>query len=96
VLVSIDSPSTQRKIRDLVIKGSLSVRQTEALAKRFLTAKKPKTIGDEIESYLESLINDLQNSLGTKVAINRKGKKGRIIIEFYSDDELGRLVERLR
>jgi ParB family chromosome partitioning protein len=96
VLVSIDSPSTQRKIRDLVIKGALSVRQTEALVKRFLTSKKPKAIRDEIDSYLESLVSDLQDSLGTKVAIKRKGKKGRIIIEFYSDDELGRLVERLR
>jgi ParB family chromosome partitioning protein len=96
VLVSVDSPSTQRKIRDLVIKGSLSVRQTEALVKRFLTSKKPKAIRDEIDSYLESLVSDLQDSLGTKVAIKRKGKKGRIIIEFYSDDELGRLVERLR
>jgi len=96
VLVSIDSPSTQRKIRDLVIKRSLSVRQTEALAKRFLASKKSEAIRDEIDSYLESLVNNLQSSLGTKVAIERKGKKGRIIIEFYSDDELGRLVERLR
>jgi ParB family chromosome partitioning protein len=96
VLVSIDSPSTQRKIRDLVIKRSLSVRQTEALAKRFLASKRPEAIRDEIDSYLESLVNNLQDSLGTKVAIERKGKKGRIIIEFYSDDELGRLIERLR
>ena len=96
VLVSIDSPLTQRKIRDLVIKRSLSVRQTEALAKRFLASKKSEAIRDEIDSYLESLVNNLQSSLGTKVAIERKGKKGRIIIEFYSDDELGRLVERLR
>jgi ParB family chromosome partitioning protein len=96
VLVSIDSSSTQRKIRDLVIKRSLSVRQTEALAKRFLASKKPEATKDEIDSYLESLVNNLQDSLGTKVAIERKGKKGRIIIEFYSDDELGRLIERLR
>jgi len=96
VMVSIDSPSIQRKIRDLVIKRSLSVRQTEALAKRFLASRRPEAIRDEIDSYLESLVNNLQNSLGTKVAIERKGKKGRIIIEFYSDDELGRLVERLR
>jgi len=96
VLVSIDSPSIQRKIRDLVIKRSLSVRQTEALAKRFLASRRPEAIRDAIDSYLESLVNNLQDSLGTKVAIERKGKKGRIIIEFYSDDELGRLVERLR
>ena len=96
VLVSIDSPSTQKQIRDLVIRRSLSVRQTEALAKRAPAPKKPKAIKDEIDTYLESLVKDLQNSLGTKVGIKRKGKKGRIIIEFYSDEELGRLVERLR
>jgi len=96
VLVSIDSPSTQKEIRNLVIQGSLSVRQTEALAKRILIPKKPKAIRDDIDTYLESLVKDLQTALGTKVAIKRKGKKGRIIIEFYSDEELGRLVERLR
>ncbi|GAH88450.1 unnamed protein product, partial [marine sediment metagenome] len=47
-------------------------------------------------TYLESLAKDLQNSLGTKVAIKRKGKRGKIIIEFYSDEDLGRLVDRLR
>jgi len=96
VLVSIDSPAAQKELRDLVIRRSLSVRQTEALAKRAFAPKKPKVIKDEVNTYLESLIKDLQDSLGTKVGIKRKGKKGKIIIEFYSDEELGRLVERLR
>jgi ParB family chromosome partitioning protein len=96
VLVGIDLPATQKEIRDLVIRRSLSVRQTETLAKRTTSRKRPKAIKDEIDTYLESLVTDLQNSLGTKVGIIRKGKKGKIIIEFYSDEELGRLVERLR
>jgi ParB family chromosome partitioning protein len=96
VLVSIESPATQKEIRDLVIRRSLSVRQTETLAKRTPSSRKPKVIKDEIDTYLESLAKDLQNSLGTKVRIKRKGEKGKIIIEFYSDEELGRLVERLR
>ncbi len=96
VLVGIDLPATQKEIRDLVIRRSLSVRQTETLAKKVSSPKKPKAIKDEIGTYLESLVTDLQNSLGTKVGIIRKGKKGKIIIEFYSDEELGRLVERLR
>jgi len=96
VLVSIDSPAAQREMRDLIVKKFLSVRQTEALMKKAGAPKKPKGLKDEIDTYLESLAKDLQNSLGTKVAIIRKGKRGKIIIEFYSDEDLGRLVDRLR
>lgn len=95
VLVSIESPLTQKEIRDLIIKKSLSVRQTEALVKKALSPKRLKRQKDEIDHYIESLAKDLQKSLGTKVAIKRKGDKGKIIIEFYSDDDLGRLVDRL-
>lgn len=96
VLVSIDSPAAQRVMRDLIVKKSLSVRQTEALTKKAGALKKTKSLKDEIDTYLESLAKDLQDSLGTKVAIKRKGKRGKIIIEFYSDEDLGRLVDRLR
>ncbi|MBW1716179.1 MAG: ParB/RepB/Spo0J family partition protein [Deltaproteobacteria bacterium] len=96
VLVSIDSPAAQRVMRDLIVKKSLSVRQTEALMKKTGAPKKSKGLKDEIDTYLESLAKDLQNSLGTKVVIKRKGKRGKIILEFYSDEDLGRLVDRLR
>ena len=96
VLVSIDSPAAQRKMRDLIVKKSLSVRQTEALMKKAGPLEKPKGLKDEMDTYLESLAKNLQDSLGTKVAIKRKGKRGKIIIEFYSDEDLGRLVDRLR
>jgi len=96
VLVSIDPPAAQRVMRDLIVKKSLSVRQTEALMKKTGAPKKSKDLKDEIDTYLEPLAKDLQNSLGTKVAIKRKGKRGKIIIEFYSDEDLGRLVDRLR
>lgn len=94
VLVSIESPLVQKEIRDLTIKKSLSVRQIEALVKKTL-AKKPESPKNEKDYYIESLAKDLQKSLGTKVAIKRKGEKGRIIIEFYSDEDLGRLIDQL-
>lgn len=95
VLVSIEPASVQRIIRDLVIKKSLSVRQTESLAKKLQAQQKAKKQTAEIDSYLQSLTGDLQRSLGTKVAIKKQGSKGRIIIEFYSHEELDRLVDRL-
>jgi ParB family chromosome partitioning protein len=95
VLVSIESPSVQRTLRDLIIKKSLSVRQTESLAKKLQAQPKPKSPGTEIDTYIQSLAGDLQRSLGTKVAITKRGQKGRIIIEFYSPEELERLIDRL-
>ena len=95
VLVSIESPLAQRALRDLIIKKALSVRQTESLAKKLQSPPKPKDEGVEGDHYIKSLAKDLQRSLGTKVTITKKDKKGRIIIEFYSDEELGRLIDRL-
>jgi ParB family chromosome partitioning protein len=94
-LLTIEPPLAQKEIRNLIIKKSLSVRQTEALVKKTLAPKKAKSPKDETDYYLESLAKDLQKSLATKVAIKRKGEKGRIIIEFYSDEDLGRLADRL-
>lgn len=95
VLVTIESPLAQKEVRDLIIKKSLSVRQTEDLVKKILAPKKPKSPKNETDYYIDSLSKDLQRSLGTKVVIRRKGKKGRIIIEFYSDEDLGRLIDQL-
>ena len=95
-LLSTESALALKKIRNLIIKKSLSVRQTEVLVKKALASKKPKDQKNETDFYIKSLAKDLQTSLGTKVDIKRKGRKGRIIIEFYSDDDLGRLMDRLR
>ena len=95
VLVTVDSPSVQKEMRNLIIKKSLSVRQTETLMKKVLSRKKPKPSRNEVDLYIESLERDLQKSLGAKVMINRKGKKGRVVIEFYSDDDLARLMDQL-
>ncbi len=96
VLVSLESSTAQKSMRELIIKKSLSVRQIEALVKRYVAPKRSKGPKESTDTYLQSLAKDLQSSLGTKVAIKRKGKKGRIIIEFYSDEELDRLLNRLR
>jgi ParB family chromosome partitioning protein len=95
VLVTIDSLSAQMEARNRIIKKSLSVRQTEDLVKKIVTPKKPKSSKTETDHYIDSLSKDLQKSLGTKVIIRRKGKKGKIIIDFYSDEDLGRLIDHL-
>ena len=95
VLAGLKSPGEQNRIKDLIIKKDLSVRQTETLAKRELSGGHLKKKSHDLDEYLASLSDGLKRSLGTKVEIKRKGKRGTINIHFYSDDELDRLLERL-
>jgi hypothetical protein len=62
-----------------------------------LFRKKPQLSGDRSEKkYLYGLSEDLSGHLGTKVVIKKRGQKGRVEIEFYNDDDLDRLISRLR
>jgi ParB family chromosome partitioning protein len=94
------SPEHQEHVLGAVIEQELSVRQTEELVRR-LREPKPRTDGDEREQVhaadpdLEQIEEDLRRSLGTKVSLARSRRGGRIVIEYYSDEELGRLYDRL-
>ncbi|MDZ7697556.1 MAG: ParB/RepB/Spo0J family partition protein [Deltaproteobacteria bacterium] len=95
LMAGLKSPGDQRRVRDAVIKKGLSVRQAEALVRKTKTGGAPKKRASSRDAYMESLSDDLKRSLGTKVEINRRGRRGRIIIHFYSDEELERLLDRL-
>jgi ParB family chromosome partitioning protein len=95
VLAGFKIAQEQKTLRDAIIKKGLSVRQSEAWAKRRKEPARSKSKGTELDHYLASLGENLKRSLGTKVDIKRKGKEGRIVIYFYSDEELDRLLELL-
>lgn len=87
----------QERVLDSVIGQELSVRQTEELVRR-LRQPRPEpavTSAPPKDADLERVEEDLRRSLGTKVSLARSRRGGRIVIEYYSDDELGRLYERL-
>jgi ParB family chromosome partitioning protein len=85
----------QKAIRDEIIRKGLSVRQTEALVKKRSRVGASKARPRGKDPYLQSLADGLKNSLGTKVEIKKRGKQGSILIYFYSDEELDRLLEVL-
>ena len=95
VLAGLKSGEEQKTLRDLIIKRALSVRQTEALVKK---TQEKGPVGKKQEApdhYMKSLEDGLKRTLGTKVDIRRRGKQGSIVIHFYSDEELDRLLEVL-
>ena len=95
VLVGLKNPEKQRKIREMILKKDLSVRQAEELVKIRNTDRPLKKMKTEQENYFLSLAENLKRSLGTKVDIRKRGRRGSIVIHFYSDDELDRLLEFL-
>lgn len=94
-LLQIDDPLAQTAAARKIIKNGLSVREAEALSKKTSTSRpKPKAVKDpQIASLEEKLIQ----SLGTKVRLIHKNNKksGKIEIEYYSLEELDRLLEIL-
>jgi len=93
LLAGLKDHAAQRALRDAIVKKGLSVRQAEALARK---GKGSRGIGgkkDSRDPYVQSLEERLKRSLGTKVEITRRGRKGHITVHFYSDDELERLME---
>ncbi len=95
VLAGIKDMAHLKKLRNAVVSNELSVRKLEALAKKKSSDTSPSKEKTETDYYMQSLADNLKRSLGTKVDINKKGKKGNIIIHFYSDDELERLLDLL-
>ena len=98
-LLGIPNDETQRLLAERIVKEKLSVRDTEKLVKK-LTSNVPKKVRArdyQKEAILINLSEQLKIILGTKVSITEKGKnKGKIEIEFYSDDELNRIFEMLQ
>ena len=81
-----------------VISKKLSVRETENLVRRLKSERnKRKASRDRSEQiYLSSLAEDLSRHFGTKIQIKKDGQKGKVQIEFYSNEDLERLIDRLK
>lgn len=102
VLLSADNEVAMRAMRDQIVAQGLSVRQTEELARK--QKKSAGTAGQRraqpggnalSESYCRSLANDLINHLGTKARIVQNGSRGKVEIEYYSFDDLERLLAQI-
>ena len=98
------SGENETHLVELIAARGLSVRQTEELARRMRDAaaagmSAPDSTStnspDRPDADLQRVEEDLRRALGTKVSLARSRRGGRITIEYYSDEDLGRLYDRL-
>ncbi len=97
-LLTLDE-KTQIELAEKIIENDLNVRQAEALAQNASVDKKPvskKQSNPLMQKYYKELEGDLSSRFGTKVKISESSKKGKIEIEYYSKDDLERILFELR
>lgn len=97
-LLAIIDPDQQYEIAMKVFDEKLSVREIEKLVKQLARKKKesPKEDNKVHEFLFANMEESLKQALGSKVNIKNKNNKGKIEIEYYSKEELDRLVDMLR
>lgn len=96
-LLEIENLNQQRHLAQEVISKGLSVRELENLIRRERPKlTKPHRTESQQGPYLRVLEEELQHILATKVRINKRKKRGHIVIEFYSPEELERIVNKIR
>lgn len=99
-LISIENKELQHQLALKIFDEKLSVRETEKLVKKVLQNKE-ETQKEERDRSLDYIYQDIAEKMkqifGTKVEIHQKNKnKGKIEIEYYSNDELNRLLEMIQ
>ena len=94
-LLAVEDQEKQMLLCKKVIEEGLSVRKIEELAKKETEPKK-KPAKKRKSADTMHVESELKNIFGTKVSIEKKGKKGVIQLEYYSTEELNRLIELLK
>lgn len=93
-ILGISDRQLQYQIAQMVIDDNLNVRETERLVKNFGNEKSEKAVKNQNDIYYKDIMNKLENRFGTKVFINSKNKKkGKIEIEYYSEEDFERILE---
>jgi ParB family chromosome partitioning protein len=94
-LLGLERPEAQETALKTVLKRGLNVRQTEQLVRRLLGRQEEK--GREVQPSPEvrELETRFREALSTKVSLRRKGKGGRLVIYFYSEEELAAIYDHI-
>lgn len=98
-ILGVKTKAEQRMLADMVVRKKLNVRDTEKLVSNHINGKstKKKTGGNQLspkaETYIRQLQDQLRSRYSTNIAIKHSDKKGKIEIEYYGNEDLGRILE---
>lgn len=93
-VLSVENPEIQYEIAKRIVENGLNVRQAENEVKQLNSGKNKKSKQNDklFDIELQNVTEKLASHLGTKVKISDNGKKGKIEIEYYGNDDLERLL----
>lgn len=95
-LLPLPTPEAQLAAMNQILKLNLSVRQTEALVAGLLADRRPEPRPrKQLPPELAALQGRFEQALGTRVSIEQGGKGGRVVIHYYSDEELNAIYEAI-
>ncbi|NLK33879.1 MAG: ParB/RepB/Spo0J family partition protein [Gracilibacteraceae bacterium] len=94
-LLSVSGEKNQIEMAKRIVAHQLSVRQVEKMAGNIKRKKKKEVLPDAYQIEISHLEERLKTALGTKVTIQHKNNKGKIEIEYYSNEDLDRILDLL-
>jgi len=92
-ILAVENPEKQRALFDLIVKDNLTVRQIEDKAREISVRTHRRVVARDPE--IKKIEEDLIAKLGTKVKVSKAGTGGRIIIDYYSKEELDNLISKI-
>jgi ParB family chromosome partitioning protein len=91
LLMLSDYTEEQQNLYNDIVTKSLSVREAERISRTISTERAPASLDPDTKMLQEKM----ENILGTRVSIEKKGPKGKISIEFFSEEELRAITDRI-
>ena len=96
-LLALPEEDIQVKAANLIIGKSLNVRETEKLVKKLQQpARQVKTIDEVYQLSVREVERELTSNLGTKVRLKDRNGKGSIVIDYFSNDDLSRILSLIK
>lgn len=93
-LLALNSTQAQLAVLDTVLKFDYSVRQTEELVRKYGGERKKKSEKNQEVPEIKALEEKIRNQIGMRVNLDHHGDKGKIIIHYYSNEELNHFIDR--
>ncbi len=95
-ILGLENPEKQRALYELILKNNLTVRAAENKVKEITVHTHKRKVLKQADPYIQDLEDSIQQKLGTRIKIKKHGVSGKITIDFFSEEEFGKIVKLLK